>query len=183
MRVLILSLCLFFLYGCASNNQHTDTTSITLPMIGGWFEGTKVFYITTDISDKTLAEAMGANYVPRLEDAIPPYPKPPALKSILERVYVFPNNDQPSILASSPQPVGPESQDTQYSPIWLLYEVSWIDESKKKEIKREEDLLVAEDKGWIKITRTQKVVNCPVVMTEDGQSLGVANISAKDGAW
>ncbi|WP_250655392.1 hypothetical protein [Alkalimarinus coralli] len=33
---------------------------------------------------------MGAKYAPMLYDAIPRYPKPPQVKTILERVYAFP---------------------------------------------------------------------------------------------
>ncbi|MCP5207222.1 MAG: hypothetical protein H7A01_08490 [Hahellaceae bacterium] len=150
-----------------------DNATISLPVIGGWYEGTKVYYLTTDISDKELAAAMGANYVPRLEDAIPNYPKPPAVKTVLERVYVFPGKEQPSILASAPQPIGPNSHDNQYSPLWLVYEVSWNQGADKKEITSEEPLLAAEEKGLLTITRTRKVVNCPIVVSENGNSLGV----------
>ena len=174
-KLSLILLSILLTTGCASQKEIT-TPSITLPMIGGWYNNTRVYYITTDISDKALAKAMGANYVPRLEDAIPPYPKPPTLKTVLERVYVFPGKEQGSILASAPQPVGPESTDRHYSPLWILYEVEWLQKDKQARITNEESLLAAEEKGLLKLTRTRKIVNCPIVMTEGGQSLGVGSL-------
>lgn len=173
LRTLGITLLIAMISACAQfKTPEAVTPTISLPMLGGWYEGSKVYYLTTDISDKELAAEMGANYVPRLEDAIPEYPKPPTVKTVLERVYVFPDKDQPSILASAPQPVGPNSTDHQYSPIWLVYEVRWNNPANQKEITAEEPLLAAEEKGLLTITRTRKVVNCPIVMVENGNSLG-----------
>ena len=46
-------------------------SGITLPLLRGWFEGHEVLYITTDVSSAGIAQAKGANFSPRLADALP----------------------------------------------------------------------------------------------------------------
>lgn len=67
-----------------------STPSITLPLVASWYNGKVYYYVTTDAWPRTMAIAKGANFTPRFRDAIPPRPKPPGLKTILERVYTFP---------------------------------------------------------------------------------------------
>ncbi|MCP5160874.1 MAG: hypothetical protein H6999_08455 [Hahellaceae bacterium] len=151
---------------------HHTTPQIVMPMKGGWFEGRRVYYLTTDVSEPALARKMHANYVPRLRDALPPYPRPPTHKTVLERIYVFPDSPFDSVLPSIPKPFGPNSEDIHYSPLWLLYEVHWLDPTKQQQFKFEEDVLAAQDKGWVDIKRTDIVVNCPVVHADDGETIG-----------
>jgi hypothetical protein len=37
-------------------------------------------------------------------DAVPEYPKPPTTRTVLERVYKFPQNEQDAVFASAPTP-------------------------------------------------------------------------------
>jgi len=137
---------------------------VVLPLLKGWHDGRAVYYVTTDASDKDIAQQMGANYAPRLSDAVPNYPKPPRVKTILERVYAFPNGEQGNtVFASAPTPLGYRSEDTSYSPIWLMYIVEWIAKDQVIELRSEQDIFKAEAKGWLAITRTDVVINCPVV--------------------
>ena len=139
----------------------------TLPMFTGWYEGQSVYYITTDVSDAKMAHKMGANYAPRLRDAIPHYPKPPQVKTAIERVYTFPNAEQQrNVFASMPQPIGAASLDRHYSPIWLVYQVAWLDAAHIRELTSEGDIYTAEAQGWVTITRTNIVVNCPIIGAE-----------------
>ena len=148
--------------------SQTTAERATLNLQTGWYNGFAVYYVTTDVSDAAMARKMGANYTPRLLDAIPSYPKPPHTKTILERVYIFPAAEQGNVLASIPTPLGPDSVDLNYSPIWLLYSVNWLDKTKQTTLRSEEAILLAEEQGWLEINRTDVVVNCPVVSI-DGQ--------------
>jgi hypothetical protein len=137
---------------------------MSLPLLHGWHDDKDVLYITTDVSDRAIAKAKQANYVPRLRDAVPNYPKPPQVKTVLERVYAFPNGEQSkSVFASAPQPLGYLSEDRHYSPLWLMYVVVWKDPIQAQELTSEEAILSAEDQGLVTITRTDVVLNCPVV--------------------
>jgi hypothetical protein len=139
-------------------------SQISLPLLHGWHDGKEVRYITTDVSDRAIAKMANANYAPRLRDAVPHYPKPPQVKTVLERVYAFPNKEQVwSVFASVLEPLGYESQNTHYSPLWLMYVVVWKDPSKAKELTSEEAILTAEDQGLVTIERTDIVLNCPVI--------------------
>lgn len=146
----------------ACSNQPA-AVQYSLPMQQAWFEGETVFYVTTDVSDQAMAEKMGANYAPRLRDAIPNYPKPPRQKTVIERVYGFPNGEQRNVFPSAPTPVGSQSTDTAYSPIWLMYAVKWVDPESAFELTSEDAVLDADAKGLVNIERTNIVVNCPVV--------------------
>ena len=53
----------------------------------------------------------------------------------------------------------------------MLVEVSWLPGAAPQTLRSEEAVLEAADKGWVKITPTRVVVNCPVVMTTQGGSL------------
>ena len=135
-----------------------------------WFEGSEIHYITTDVSDREMAKLMNANFAPRLSDAVPQYPKPPYVKTVLERVYKFKNGEQTrSVFPSIPNPIGFESEDRSYSPLWLVYFVEWVDKKHVRELRSEREIYEAEAMGWVTITRTDIVANCPVVLPS-GQS-------------
>jgi hypothetical protein len=135
-----------------------------MPLLRGWHNGEEVLYMTTDVSDREIAKAKNANYAPRLSDAVPNYPKPPQVKTALERVYDFPNKEQNrGVFASVPTPLGPLSDDQQYSPLWLMYTVVWKDSNQAYELKSEEAIFKAEEQGLVTINRTNVVLNCPVV--------------------
>ena len=150
--------------GCAS---HSEPDEISLPLLTAWYDGEPVHYVTTDVSDQALAKEMGANYAPRLYDAVPDYPKPPGEKTVLERVYAFPQGTQSrNVFASKPTPVGYASDDKNYSPIWLLYKVEWKDPDQARELRSEGAIFKAKSAGLVSITRTPVVINCPVVSVD-----------------
>ncbi|WP_020410125.1 DUF7482 domain-containing protein [Hahella ganghwensis] len=180
LRILFFTGMSVFLLGCQmSAKSPMQPDSIQLPLIPGWYENRKVFYITTEASDQKMAARMNAIYAPRLQDALPNYPKPPGLKTVLERVYVFPETQYQSVFPSAPWPLGPENKDQHYSPIWLLYEVRWNPAAKPRQLTSEEAILQAEEKGLVSITRTDIIVNCPIVMDETGASLGIEASSGR----
>ena len=90
LRVTALVIALMLLPSCSS--LRPNGPRVTLPAIAGWYDGMRVYYVTTEITDPTMARNAGVTYAPRLEDAVPEYPKPPELRTVLERVYKFPGN-------------------------------------------------------------------------------------------
>ena len=97
------------LSGCAAPGGIRRPETISMPVSLGWYNGERVYYITTDITDPPMARGAGVNLALRMRDAIPTYPKPPGQKDVLERVYKFPNGEQDAVFASIPNPVGPFS--------------------------------------------------------------------------
>ncbi|ABC29803.1 hypothetical protein HCH_03037 [Hahella chejuensis KCTC 2396] len=153
--------------GCAGQGySNAHSAHVNLAAHPAWYNGERVYYVTTDVSDRAMAESMQANYAPRLRDAIPDYPKPPQVRTVLERVYRVRNFDQPSIFPSAPEPLSSNHVNLQYSPLWLMYEVVWKAGATPVELKSEEQIFVAESQGKLEILRTDIVVNCPVVRYE-----------------
>lgn len=167
----LLAVIASILPGCAGSGPVARAGMVELPLQKGWFAGERVFYVTTDISDAGMAADSGANFVPRLADALPPPGSAPGARSAVERIYKFTNFDQGTVLPSVPMPVGASNRDTAYSPLWVLVMVTWKRDASPRELRSEEQVLEAEERGLVTIQRTRIVVNCPVVMTERGGSL------------
>lgn len=164
---LLIAVGLSLLTACASPFVDVGRSETVLPVSRAWVDGRIVEYIVTDVSDLSMARMTGTNYVPSLAFALDAAPG----RSIVERVYKFPDGDQISIFQSAPDPVGPESLDRSYSPLWRVVMVRWNGAAPRRELKSEEALLAAEESGELALELTDIVVNCPVTRSSDGQSL------------
>jgi hypothetical protein len=164
--------------GCAilGVSRHS-TPEVTLPAARGWYAGERVYYITTEITDPTMATNAGITFAPRLKDAILAYGKPGVIRSVLERVYKFPDGDQDAVFASVPRPPGPLSTDAAYSPLWLAYFVRWEHPDQRRLLTSEEAILAAADAGTVRIERSDIVINCPIVQTATGGVLPHARLT------
>jgi hypothetical protein len=168
MRIhLLLAASLALLTACASPFFDVGRSETVLPVSRAWVDGKQVEYITTDISDLPMARMMGANHVPSLALALQSAPG----KSVVEKVYKFPNEEQISIFQSAPNPVGAENRDRSYSPLWRVVNVRWSASATPRELKSEEALLAAEEKKEVSLEVTNIVVNCPITRGGGGQSL------------
>lgn len=134
-----------------------------MPVLPGWFDGQAVLYLTTDVSHAEVAAEKGANFAPRLALALPDGPPGRGRRSSVDKVYAVTNFQQPSIFASAPQPVGPASRDTTYSPLWQMVKVTWQAGHQARELRAEEAVLDAVDKGEVLLELTPVVLNCPIV--------------------
>lgn len=152
---------------CASPVFDVGRSEAVLPLSRAWVDGRLVDYVTTDISDAAMANMAGVNHVPRLAGAL----KDAQGKSLVERVYKFPGNEQISIFQSAPTPVGPGNRDHSYSPLWRVVMVRWVNPAAPRELKSEEALLAAEDAKEVTLELTDIVVNCPVIRASNGQAL------------
>ena len=148
----------------------TPARHVGLPLHQAWFEGQRVDYITTDISDAAMARALGVNHVPALAHALAPA-APGRARTPVERVYKFAHDEQLSIFPSVPRPVGGANADASYSPLWALVEVRWKAGVQPRLLDSEEALLAAEQQGQVELRHTGIVVNCPVVRTPKGGAL------------
>ncbi len=163
-HLLLASLPLLLLLGaCGTAPPLVGTGQASLPVLRGWFEGEEVFYVTTDVSHADVAEAKGANFAPRLADALPAGPPVPGRRSSVDKVYAVTNFKQESIFASAPFPMGSASRDTAYSPLWQMVKVSWAQGRTPQILKSEEQVLAAADAGAVALEVTPVVLNCPIV--------------------
>ena len=155
------------LAGCASPFFDVGRTETVLPLSRAWIDGRIVEYVTTDISDPGMARMMGANYVPRLSEAL----RSSLGKSLVERVYKFPKGEQISVFQSAPSPVGAENQDRSYTPLWRVVLVTWNSPTAARDLKSEEAVLLAEERKDVSLEVTDIVVNCPVTRAHGGRAL------------
>lgn len=167
MAALSIVLALSLLTACASPLFDVGRSETVLPLSRAWVDGRIVEYVVTDVSDQDMARATGTNYVPRLAAAIRTGPG----QSLVERVYKFPGKEQISIFQSAPNPVGAENQDRGYSPLWRVVKVRWQAPGLIRELKSEEELLAAEERGELVLEITDIVINCPVTRSASGQAI------------
>lgn len=149
--------------------------TVALPLLSGWYDGNVVFYITTDVSQKEMAGAAGANYVPRLRHAL--RAPEPGQASAVDRVYKVLNFDQGSVFPSAPRRKGGADgdTDTEYTPFWVVYQVSWLAGSTPHLLRSEQEISDAEEKKLVRIEATDIVVNCPILFfAKDGPPDGMA---------
>jgi len=162
-----LTFILFALSGCATSTFDAGKSETVLRLQHAWVDGRPVEYVSTDISDAGMAKQNGLNFVPRLADALPVEGR----KSLVERVYKFTNGEQISIFPSAPAPTGGSNADANYSPLWRLVMVTWQKPERLHELKSEEELLAAEERGEVSLNITNIVVNCPIIRSTDGARL------------
>lgn len=160
-------LAVALLAGCAGQSFDAGRTETVLPLKRAWVDGRSVEYVTTDISDAAMAKAAGANYAPRLAGAVGITGR----SSVLERVYKFPAGEQISIFQSAPLPGGGANAVAAYSPLWRLVLVRWQVPAAGRELKSEEELLAAQERGEVALEQTAIVANCPITRTVDGSAL------------
>ena len=166
------ALLLAGLVGCALPGAgKVDEPVVSLPLRLAWFEGRQVEYISTDTSDAGMARMMGINHVPLLAAAAAPAGSPPGTRTAIDRVYMFPGGEQLNVFPSAPVPAGPDNANRAYSPLWLVVMARWAPGRQARELRSEEAVLDAAERGELQLERTAIVVNCPVVRSADGRGL------------
>jgi len=150
-----------------SGMQFSVDTPITMPLIDGYYNGEKVYFIHTEVSDKDISEmlSMMVNF-PTLHVS--------ALKNIspddLAIVYIFTNG----IPGSGPYGGGPfffqidifdaiPGQEG-YSQFRNPHLVTWSENSSPRLLTSVEELLEAEANGEVTIEKTDLVVNAPMIV-------------------
>jgi hypothetical protein len=140
-------------------------TRVELPLVRGWFNGKPAFYVSTDASDAGVAKDMGANFVPALANAITAQP------SAVDDIYAVTNFAQSNILPSAPIPAGPGNKSAAYTPLWQVSTITWSAGAKPYTLKSEADVRAAESAKLVTVSKTNIVVNCPIVFTPEGGRL------------
>ncbi len=158
------------LSACGTLDYGRVPNAIVLPTLPAWFEGRAVRYVVTDVSHADMAGMMGANTASRLSDALP-HGATAGVRNALERVYKFPGTQQPAVFPSIPAPLGPASVDKSYSPIWRVVDVHWNSGRVARELKSEEQILAATERGETRLAITPVIINCPVVWVDGAAAL------------
>ena len=163
--LLILAVLVFVVAACAP--QQSGPAKAELPAGRGYAEGKEIYFIHTETSDASVAEKLTGMmkspviYVPSLAN-IP--------DESLANVYPFANGVkgtgpfgfQPDVFDNPPDTDG-------YTPLRRMNVVTWVDETKARELKSVAEVLEAEKAGELTIKQPGVVINMPFVVWDSGQ--------------
>ena len=140
---------------------------LTIPLTMGYADGNPVYYISTEASVKEVAEHLTelsgfrVTYAPALQNTP---------KESLANIYAFTNGIEGSgAFGFQPQVADSQPSDSDYSPLWSVNSVTWNEDSIPRELKSEEEIMDAMNKGQLTIEETDVIVNCPFIKWKDGQ--------------
>jgi len=144
---------------------------MTMPMIDGYYNGEKVYFVHTEVSDKAMAEMMTMMinfptlHVSKLSELS---------SDEMGKVYVFTNG----IRGSEPYGGGPfmfqidvfDSIPDQmgYSQFRIPHLVTWSDNSTPRILTSVNEIFEAESNDELTIQKTDNVVNAPMVVWKSG---------------
>ncbi len=152
-------------------NPTATRGTVTFPIVFCWYKGLPALYIQTDASNPAVAEQQKVNLVPRLANAIHA-PNGGAVDDI----YLITNFKQGNVIPSAPIPAGPKNTNATYTPLWQVTKVTWKSGTAPRILKSEEEVLGARDDGEVTLTKTNIVLNCPVIYTPQGGKLPLVKI-------
>lgn len=149
------------------NNKLTNTNlPVIIPLTQGYVKGSEVFYISTEASDKDLADHLTkltgfrVAYTPTLQ-------KTPS--DALAQIYAFENGIKGAgPLGFQPNVADSQPGDINYSPLWAVNIVKWNDGITPKELKSQTEILTAQTNDELTVTSSGIIVNCPFVQWNGG---------------
>jgi len=153
------------------NMQFSTNAPMTMPMIDGYYDGEKVFFVHTEVSDSDMAQMMSTmiNFPTLHVSDLKNIPQ-----SEMSKVYVFTNG----IAGNGPYGGGPfmfqidvfDSIPGQmdYSQFRIPHLVTWNDNSTPRILTSVEEILEAESNGELTIQKTNNVVNAPMIVWRSG---------------
>ena len=165
LTLLVLAALLVLLSACAP--QQNGPAKAELPVDKGYAEGVEIYFTHTEASNAEMAEKMAAGmqsavlYVPALAHVT---------DHAVANVYVFTNGVegasmsglQPSVFDNPPGTEG-------YTPLRRINMVTWVNETKARELKTAAEVQEAADSGELKIQETEVVINAPFIVWDGGQ--------------
>ncbi|HYY40882.1 MAG TPA: hypothetical protein VE692_06495, partial [Nitrososphaera sp.] len=169
----------------ASSNNTTTTTNITtteapgsvlklsrasipinIPLEKGYQNGSELFFIATDASDQNVAAQLTnrsgfkVNFAPLLA-------KTP--EDARNQAYVFRNGLKGNGTLGFQLPVvSAKPGDEGYSSLWQISFVDWKQGANATELKSVQQIMDAQSRGDLAITKTEVIVNHPVIQWNGG---------------
>ena len=153
------------------NNKLTNTNlPVIIPLTQGYVKGFEVFYISTEASDKDLADHLTkltgfrVAYAPTLQKTS---------SDALAQIYAFENGIKGAgPLGFQPNVADSQPGDLNYSPLWAVNIVKWNDGITPRELKSQTEILTAQTNNELTVTSSDIIVNCPFVQW-NGDSLQI----------
>ncbi len=166
-RIVILTLALGLLVGCATTTGSKSGQFAALPAGKAYAEGAEIFFVHTEASDADVADKL-TKMMQSPVLLVPALAQVP--DSALANVYVFENGlkgkgplgFQPDVFDNPPGSEG-------YSPLRRLNVVTWTNPAQARELKAAADVLAAQAAGEVAIAQPGIVINMPFVTWADGK--------------
>lgn len=141
---------------------------VTIPLHLGLYSGNEVHYIITDSSDSAYANIISERQGWKVETAKPLEKTPNESK---QAIYVFTNGIrgsgihgfQADVFSATPE------QNTKYSALSSIIEVSWKKGQNYEVLKSTEDIIKAKDGGRVEFKETNVIINTPQISWPNGQ--------------
>lgn len=173
---LLAILAMLLVVGCTQVKPQNSEFYENIPVIDGFYEGEKVWFLHTDVTDPKMAErlTMMINYktvlAPKNAEAVD--------VDKIAKLYVFTNGiDQSGVKPWGGGPFNYQIDifdsvpgDEGYTSIRNPHLVTWNEDAVPRILKSEKELLEAEANGELSIKKTPVVVNVPVVRWPGGQA-------------
>ncbi len=152
---------------------------VTIPMHKGIFEGSDVLYVITDGSDEEYSDFLTEKQGWKVRTA-PPLAEAP--QNALQKIYLFKNGVkgegilgyQHEVFSSTP------AQESKYSALGSLVEVTWKPGQKETVFENEEEILEAKESERIQYHETGIVLNTPQIVWPEGQMPVRSNSTISD---
>ena len=135
--------------------------AISIPVSKGYVDGNVSYFISTDASEKNVVSSVSnstkfeVNYAPSLANIS---------ESSRQQGYVFINGIKGEGTSGFQLPVASATHgDDGYSPLFEINYVKWNDESNARVLKTADQVLEAQNKGELTITKSNIVINSPSV--------------------
>ncbi len=148
----------------SNTSKESNLNSISIPVSKGYVNGNISYFISTDASEKQIVSSITnttkfiVNYAPSLTDTP---------QSARQQGYVFINGIKGDGLNESQLPVASAVPTTTgnkgYSPLFQINYVKWNDNSTARILKSVDQIMDAQSKGEISISKTNIVINSPFV--------------------
>jgi len=179
--LLLIGLLIMLVSACAlvqekSAEPVTEEFYERIPVIDGYYNGEKVWFIHPDVSNAEISEKLTRMisyktlYVPQHAKAVD--------ASKLAKLYVFTNGvDQKGVKPWGGGPFGYQldifdtiPDDEGYTSLRRPHLVTWNEDAKPRILKSEEALLEVEAAGELSIEETDFVVNVPILRWPGGST-------------
>ena len=140
--------------------------ALDIPLMKGYENGHEIFFIATDASDNKTAgmitneTGFKVNFAPILAQAP---------EAALLQAYVFTNGIQGKGPFGFQLPVvNAKPGDQGYSPLMQMNLVEWNQGVTARELKSVQEIMAAQQNGSLTVTKTNTIVNHPVIKWEGG---------------
>lgn len=159
--------------------QFNVKTQITLPMLNGYHNGKEVHFVHTEVSDPDIAQRMTmmTNFPTKYVSDLSKMSADP-----LSNVYVFTNG----IPGDGPYIGGPFMYqidvfdsipgDADHTQFKIPSLVTWNEDSEPRILTSVEEIMKAKENGELSITKSELVVNMPMVTWYDGEKQEIEHI-------